>query len=174
MGRADLAAVPAQPFERGRASLLAAPLNVGSGFQVVMELFDKRDGNFTDADRNMAAAAADFGAEILRHALAERQGRRMLFDAVGAALGTTEKLSRAAPTSTAAARMEQPPAVEVMERLREGLNSQLGGAVDSSAALELAEEVRVLAVRHGPIAVRHCTRVIQSLRDMLDAVTRDG
>ena len=43
-----------QPFERGRHSLLAAPLTVGSGVHVVLELFDKQGGGgfaFTEADR---------------------------------------------------------------------------------------------------------------------------
>jgi hypothetical protein len=29
----------------------------------------------------------------------------------------------------------------------------------------------VLAVRHGPAAVQHCTRLVESLRELLDTVT---
>ena len=136
-----------------------------------MELFDKRTGpTFTDDDRKMALAAADFGGEILRQALSERQNHRLLLDAVGAALGVTERLATTpAPLQTPS--LEQPPHAAVMDRLREGLTQALGPAADPDAALQLAEAVRVLALRHGPAAVRHCVRVVQSLREMLDSVT---
>lgn len=169
MGRAELASLRLQPFERNRSSLLAAPLNVGPGYQVVMELFDKSSGGFAEQDRRLALAAADFGAEILRQALAERQRHQMLFDAVGAALGATEKLATIAPETTSQ-RLESPPSPEIMNCLKEGLAQSMGGAVDSEAALQLAEAVRVLALRHGPAAVKHCTRVIQSLRETLDSM----
>ena len=45
------------PFERGRKSMLAAPLRVANGVHVVLELFDKPE--FTDADRKLVSAAAD-------------------------------------------------------------------------------------------------------------------
>ena len=73
-------------------------------------------------------------------------------------------------TSTIPA-LEQPPSTEVMDRLRQGLNTALAPNVDADTALQLAEAVRVLALRHGPAAVRHCISVIRSLRDMLDDVT---
>jgi ActR/RegA family two-component response regulator len=171
MGRDELAAVARQPFEMNRSSLLAAPLNVGPGLHVVMELFDKQTGTtFTDDDRKIATAAADFGGEVLRQALAERQNHQLLFDAVGAALGVTERLAATAAPAPPSS-LQQPPPAAVMDRLREGLNTALGPAVDPDAALELAEAVRVLALRHGPAAVRHCVRVVQSLRQMLDSVT---
>ena len=168
MTRDDLAAVALQPFEKNRTAILAAPLSVGPGLHVVMELFDKQTGDiFTAEDRKTALAAADFGGEILRQALAERQNHQLLFDAIGTALGETERLT----TLPKASSMDQPPPSAVMDRLREGLNSALGPTVDSDAALDLAEAVRVLAIRHGPAAVRHCVRVVQSLREMLDSVT---
>ena len=40
--------------------------------------------------------------------------------------------------------------------------------VDAETSLQLAEAVRELAVRHGPAAVRHCIRVVESVKDMLD------
>jgi len=42
--------------------------------------------------------------------------------------------------------------------------------VDASETLQLAEAVRVLAVRHGEAAVRHCTRLISGVRDLLDSI----
>jgi two-component system nitrogen regulation response regulator NtrX len=170
MGRDEIAAAgKLQPFERGRSSLLASPLNVGPGTHAVMELFDKRNGAFTNDDRQLAQAAAEFGAEILRHALAERQKHQMLFDAIGAALGATERLALAAPAAETGP--EAPPPGEVLDQIRHGLGRSRDPVVGAEASLELAEAVRVLAVRYGPSAVRHCTRVIQSLRQMLDSVT---
>jgi two-component system nitrogen regulation response regulator NtrX len=43
--------------------------------------------------------------------------------------------------------------------------------MDGGAALELAEAVRVLALRHGPAAVRHCTHLVTSVRGLLDELT---
>jgi len=167
MGREELAAAGRQqPFERGRKSMLAAPLDIGPGAVAVIELFDKREGMFTAADRQLTQAAADFGSDLLRHALAERQERRMLLDAVAAALGATERLAIATP-----GRMEQPPPPAVMDSLRHGLTNALDPAADPNASLELAEAIRVVAVRHGPDAVRHCTRVIRTLGEMLNSAT---
>src|SRR5262249_54711440 len=45
--------VDLQPFERGRQSLLAAPLPVAPGMQVVLELFDKQP--FTAEDQRLVA-----------------------------------------------------------------------------------------------------------------------
>src|SRR5262249_46043429 len=79
-------AVELEPFERGRRSLLAAPLPVASGVQVVLELFDKQGPHegpdaqrFTEVDHQLVGAAAEVGAEMLRHALAERQTQQVLF-----------------------------------------------------------------------------------------------
>jgi two-component system, NtrC family, nitrogen regulation response regulator NtrX len=166
----DAAGVELQPFERGRSSILAVPLNVGPGVQVVIEAFDKVGGPFTDADRRLALLAAELGAEVLRQALAERQTHRLLLDAVAAALGAGESLESA--LRGAAARPEQPPPLAVLEGLRRGLESAPGASVvDADATLQLAEAVRALAVRHGPAAVRHCTRLVQGLRELLDEIT---
>src|SRR5439155_26599140 len=62
-----------QPFERGHESLLAAPMAVAPGIQVVLELFDKQTPPFTAEDQRLVAAAAEFGAEMLRQARAERE-----------------------------------------------------------------------------------------------------
>jgi ActR/RegA family two-component response regulator len=186
MDRLDQAAssgnLELQPFERGRRSLLAAPLSVAPGLQAVLELFDKqeasgvaseprgfrRDGGFTDADRQLVAAAADFGTEMLRQALAERQMHRVLFDAIEAALGASNSMAQS--LDAAGSRPEDPPPAAVLKRLREELDEQ-GDAVDADATLRLAESIRVLAVRHGAAAVHHCIRLVESLRQLLDELT---
>ena len=65
---------------------------------------------------------------------------------------------------------EDPPPVAVWEQLREGLDAG-SDAVDAEATLRLAEAIRVLAVRHGPSAVNHCIRLVESLRQLLDEMT---
>jgi two-component system nitrogen regulation response regulator NtrX len=167
-----------QAFERGRRSLLAAPLSVATGLQAVLELFDKqgeggREASFTEADRRLAAAAADFGTEMLRQALAERQTHRVLLDAVAAALGASESMAESLRTS-GPPRPEDPPPAAVLQRLREGLSTSTDTAVDPEDTLRLAEAMRVLAVRHGPAAVRHCIQLVEGLRRLLDDVTGAG
>jgi ActR/RegA family two-component response regulator len=162
--------VELQPFERGRQSLLAAPMAVAPGTQVVLELFDKQGGPFTVEDQRLVAAAADFGTEMLRQALAERQMHQVLFAAVDAALGASDSVAETLRGSSSQ-RQEQPPPAEVLDRLREELHAHLGAPVDADETLRLAESVRVLALRHGPAAVKHCIRLVESVREMLDAVT---
>jgi CheY-like chemotaxis protein len=172
----SVGAAELQPFEHGRSSLLAAPLNVAPGLHVVLELFDKQSPDrtgpaaFTEDDRKLVGTAAEFGSELLRQALAERQTHRLLFDAVDAALTASRSVEHAL-SGTPEQRREQPPPDAVMERLREGLDSSAGALVDSDDALRLAEAVRVLALRHGPPAVRHCIELVESLRKLLDGVT---
>ncbi len=158
-------AVELQPFERGRRSLLAAPLTVSTGWQAVLELFDK-PGGFTETDRQLAAATADFGAELLRQALAERQTKQILFDAVAAALDSSDGIVRTFGTLPSA-RPDDPPPEAVLDRLRAGLTASddVGGA----DAVRLAEAVRVLAVRHGPRAVQFCIDLAERLRGLLDS-----
>jgi ActR/RegA family two-component response regulator len=167
-----------QPFEKGRRSLLAAPLDVGPGLNVVLELFDKQTSSgeadpagFSEADRRLVAAAGDFGAEILRQALAERQAHRVLFDAVEAALGASDTVAESLRGT--APRPEDPPPAAVLDRLREGIGAR-AGAVDAEEALRLAEAIRVLALRHGPHAVRHCVQLVEGLRGLLDEATGTG
>jgi hypothetical protein len=61
-----------------------------------------------------------------------------------------------------------------MARLREGLDSDANAVVDSSTTLDLVEAVRGLAVRHGPAAVTHCTRMVNDLRQLLDGISDGG
>jgi two-component system nitrogen regulation response regulator NtrX len=171
--------VELQPFERGRQSLLAAPMAVAPGIQVVLELFDKQAPGkgdaaaFTVEDQRLVAAAADFGVEMLRQALAERQMHQLLFDAVDAALGASDSMTQVLRRSPSERRDEPPPAA-VLDRLREGLSAHAAAAVDAEETLRLAEAVRVLAVRHGPAAVRHCIRLIENLRELLDSIAGAG
>ena len=170
---ADLGNLELQPFERGRRSVLVAPLNIAPGLQAVLELFDKepagmRESGFTEADRQLASASADFGAEMLRQSLAERQTHRVLFDAVEAALGASDRMAES--LHGAAPRPETPPPESVMAELREGLDTG-GDPIDAGATLRLAEAIRVLALRHGPSAVDHCIRLVESLRQLLDEAT---
>src|SRR5262249_50461786 len=125
---------------------------------------------FTEADRGLMSAAAEFGAEMLRQALGERQTQRLLFDAVGAALGAGDSLADSL-RGTSTERREEPPPPAVMERLREGLGAAAGAPVAADETLRLVEAVRVLALRHGPPAVQHCIRLVESLRSLLDTAT---
>jgi len=161
-----------QPFERGRRSLLAAPMSVAPGVQVVLELFDKAPGadGFSEEDRRLVAAAADFGVEMLRQALAERQTHQVLLDAVGAALGASESVAESLRGGVPG-RLEEPPPDAVMDQLREGLSAAPAPAADAADTLRLAEAIRVLALRHGPSAVRHCTRLVDEVRTLLDEAT---
>ena len=67
-----------------------------------------------------------------------------------------------------------PPAV--MATLREGIRSTPDNDLDAEESVRLMEAVRVLARRHGPAAVRHCTRLVQSVRELLDSTigTEEG
>ncbi len=153
-----------QPFERGRRSVLAAAMPVAPGIQAVLELFDKQGSAFTPEDRRLVSAAAEFGTEMLRQALAERQSRQALFDAVAAALAASDTLAQ----TLHGPRPEEPPPPAVMQQLREGLGE---GPVDPDDTLRLAEAVRVLALRHGTPAVKHCIRLVESVRELLDGAT---
>jgi DNA-binding NarL/FixJ family response regulator len=163
--------VELQPFEKGRATLLAVPLEVAPGIQVVIELFDKPA--FTPEDQQLAAAGAELGSELLRQALAERQTHQLLLSAVGSALEASESMATSLHAGQAEKQKEVPP-VEVLEQLREGLDAARSKPMDPEDTLRLAEAVRVLAVKHGPAAVKHCTRLVQDLRELLDTVTGAG
>jgi two-component system, NtrC family, nitrogen regulation response regulator NtrX len=139
----------------------------------VLELFDKPGEGFGDADRRLVGAAAEFGAEMLRQALAERQSHQVLLDAVGAAVNAGDAVTGSLVPQDAPSPDEPPPAT-VLQTLREGLGGNPDAAVDAEEAVRLAEAVRVLALRHGPAAVKHCIRLVESLRNLLDDVTSTG
>ena len=61
----------------------------------------------------------------------------------------------------------------MLERLKEGLRTNADAAVGADDTLRLAEAVRVLALQHGPAAVRYCIDMAEGLRRLLDE-TADG
>jgi ActR/RegA family two-component response regulator len=164
--------VELQPFERGRRTLLAAPLAVNPGTHVVLELFDKA-GDFTAEDRGLVTAGAEFAAEMLRHATGEQQTQQVLFDAVAAALRASESVEESLRHEPSV-RLDEPPPAAVIEQLRQSLGSNPQSGVAAKETLRLAEAVRVLALRHGPAAVGHCIQLVESLRGLLDSVTCVG
>jgi len=172
--------VELQPFEKSRSSLLAAPLAVGHGINVVLELFDKQGptgevlpSGFTDSDRRLVAVAAELGTAMMRQALSERQMHQVLFDAVGAALHAGDSLVDSMKGSQGD-RLEEPPNDRVLQQLREGLTAHGVRGQSCEETLELAEAIRVLALRHGQAGVRHCIHLVESVRDLLDHVTGSG
>jgi len=169
LSASSAAAFQLQPFERNRSSLLAAPLAVGPGMQAVVEIFD-RPGGFRDVDRRYAAAAASIGAELLRQALAEQHARRTLFDAVAAALESTQRF--VADDALSSPTINEHPSTVMLDRLRSDLASAKSGNVDGEVTLRLAQAIRALAETHGPAAVEHCVRVIESVQAMLDEVAQ--
>jgi two-component system, NtrC family, nitrogen regulation response regulator NtrX len=158
---ATIGPVELHEFEKNRRSVLAVSLRIAPGIHVVLEMFDKPE--FTDEDRRITSVAAELGTEMLRQAFAERQTHRMLFDAVEAALQASASVSTVI-------QQDSPPAA-VLERLKSGLDRDANAVIDSATGLQLVEAVRVLAVRHGSDAVRHCTQMVESLRDLLDRTT---
>ncbi len=170
--------VDLQPFEKGRRCLLAAPMLVSADTLAVMELFDKQSSggkeeeDFTEADQRLLGAAAGFGAEMLRQALAGRQTQRVLLDAVAVALGASDSVARTLQGRGASgegrARLEEPPTSAVMDQLRSGLSATMPTTVPAEDSLRLAEAVRTLALKHGPAAVQHCILLVENLRALLD------
>lgn len=154
-----------QPFEKGRRSLLAVPMAVAPGVQVVLELFDPASGKFSDDDARLVQTAADLGAEMLRQALGHRHMQQVLLDAVGSALQASESMA-ASLTGSVSPAIESPPPSEVMDHLRRGFAPSDGPQAE--ACLRLAEAIRVLAKRHGADAVEHCLRLVESLKTLLD------
>lgn len=162
----DLTGQALQPFEQGRSCLLAVPLDVAPGVQAVLELFD-RPGGFGPEQQKAGTAAALLGAEMLRHALAERESQRLLLDALTQAQRVGQEVAGAIRPPDAA-----PP--ELRARLETTLAHSATAAIDAGPTLRLAEAIRELAVRYGPPAVDHCTRLVEDLRGLLDRVAGVG
>jgi two-component system, NtrC family, nitrogen regulation response regulator NtrX len=168
LGSGSVGTLELMSFETGRKSVLAAPLTVSGGTVVVLELFDKPAPGFGPDDRRLVAAAAEIGGDLLRQAIAERHTHRLLFDAVETALRASSAIHA---DSTQPLSPDDGPSQAVLERLRQGLDSDTNAVVDASTTLQLVDAVRQLAVRHGPIAVEHCIRLVNELRSLLDGVT---
>lgn len=166
------AGVELQSFERNRRSILAAPLLVTPGTQVVFELFDKESGvptkaaGFNDHDLHIVGAAAEFAADLFRHALTERQAERVLLDAVAAALDASQSLATRLATSRSP--LEEPPPRIILDKVREGLKALPGTVVNPDDSLRLAEAIRVLVLRHGTSALHFCTTLVENLAMLLD------
>ena len=65
----------------------------------------------------------------------------------------------------------RPPPRPVLDSLKESLSASPGALVEPEETVRLAEAIRVLALRHGPQAVRHCLVLVQNLRALLDKVS---
>ena len=164
--------VELQAFERGRRQILAAPITMSPGVQVVLELLDKEDeAGFTEADRELVRASADLGGELLRQALAEHQTHRLLSDAVSAAMHVGDEVAR---TMSPVGGGADASTDVVLEQLQRGLLGGPDGGPDAPTTIRLAEAIRVLALRYGPSAVDHCLRLIEDLRRLLDEVSGTG
>ncbi|MGL4421932.1 MAG: response regulator, partial [Gemmataceae bacterium] len=158
-GTANLAGVTLFPHETGRKTLLAVPLNLGTGVHGLLELFDKP--HFTEADRGLAVAAAEVGAELLKQLLAEGQTQKLLTDAIESALQATAEVTQQMHSGP-----DLPP--EVLQSLRNTLGHDTHALLPPDTTLELIRSLRRLAERHGPPAVHHALRGLESLERMLD------
>ncbi len=164
--------VELQAFERGVRQILAAPITMSPGVQVVLELLDKKDDpGFTESDRELVRASAELGGELLRQALAEHQTHRLLSDAMSAAMHVGDEVAR---TMSPISGGTDAPTDVVLEQLQRGLREGQDGGPDAQTTIRLAESIRVLAVRYGPSAVDHCLRLIEDLRRLLDEVSGTG
>jgi ActR/RegA family two-component response regulator len=154
------------PFEEKRASVLVAPMAIGPGIHAVLELFDK-PGGFTSDDQRLAQAAADLGAELIRHALGQSSQQQILVNALAAALEASDRIA----STLEPAKSDEPAPAQVLDRLRQGLTTAAGDPALAQASVELAEAIRVLGHKHGIPALRHCHRLIENLRELLDGIT---
>jgi two-component system, NtrC family, nitrogen regulation response regulator NtrX len=159
--------VQLQPFEKNRSNVLLAPINLGNHLQAVLELFDKPD-RFTDEDRRFVSSAMELGSSLLQQSFADRRMQSLLFAAVEEALRTSNELMESSLPGSATQRMVEPPSEPIMDRLREGLAASPSAVIPGEELVKLAEAIRVLAIRHGTPAIRHCLQLIESLRDLLD------
>jgi len=171
---ADEGAVALQPFEQGRRSVLAVPVAVASGLQVVLELFDRQHegqpAEFGSEQLNLASRAAELAGEMLRLALAERHTHQLLFDALAAALRSSDEVALALRESTGS----ETGTAELLEPLRASLPSRSEDPLDAETTLRLAEAIRVLGQRHGRRAIQHCVRLVEDLRELLDEVSGEA
>jgi ActR/RegA family two-component response regulator len=170
----DLQTLPApsvelQPFEQAHRSVLAVPMSVAAGTQVVIELFDK-PGGFNADDQHAARSAAGLGAELIRQALGQRQTHQLLFDAVAAALKASEQMAaQLAPGESPGAGREPPELV--LQQLRAGLQDSAEDTAAAQLSLRLAEAIRALGAKHGQPALEHCLALVERVQALLDQAT---
>jgi two-component system nitrogen regulation response regulator NtrX len=136
-----------------------------------MELLDKTTAGaaFSPEDKRLVQSAAGLGTDLLRQALAQRQTQQLLLDAVGAALGASQQMAETLH-GTPGQRLEQPPPAQVLEQLRQGLSADSGNRAGAEQTLRLAEAIRVLALKHGSLALDHCLHLVEQVRVLLDQV----
>jgi ActR/RegA family two-component response regulator len=166
----DLRAIPPgsvelQSFERAHRNLLAVPMLVATGTQVVIELFDKATDFNTD-DQHIARTAAGLGVDLMRQALGQRQTHTLLFDAVAAVLKVSEEMTATIQPSSG----DRPP-TQVIEQLRAGLTTVSDDPASAETTLRLAEAIRALAAKHGPPALEHCLELVERVQRLLDRAT---
>jgi ActR/RegA family two-component response regulator len=154
-----------QPFERSHRHLLAVPMAIAPGIQVVLELFDKQNG-FGPDDQEVARAAADLGTELLRQALGQRRTHQVLFDAVAAALRASDHMAE-----SLGGRPKGEPPPKLLDQLRAGLSEQHEDPQTVETSLRLAEAIRGLSASYGPVALEHCLQMVQLVRQLLDRTT---
>ncbi len=132
----------AQPFEKSRKSLLAVPMNVAPTTRVVIELFDKPSG-YTSHDVELVRTAAEFGNELLKQAITDRQSSRLLVDALEAALNASERLGEhlSGENSTTDA-LPEDPLKAATEAIRRNLNQDRTSSIDAETTITLAETIR--------------------------------
>ena len=166
MTRADyahLGPIRLHPFEKDRASLLLASASLGGGSHAVFELFDKAGADkFSDEDRQRLATGSELGGELLRQTLNEKHTRSLLFDAIAAALEASRLHDGDIEGEVGDG------GSPVMDSIRKNLAEMPGSVLESDASIDLSESIRALASRHGDPAVRHCQKLIDSLRELLD------
>jgi hypothetical protein len=157
--------VQLQSFEKKRRHVLAAPVTITPELTVVVELFDKQADQgltpFQEEDRRVVSAAAQFGAHMIRQALAERQMQGMLLEAMGAAVMASEQLAQS-PSSP-----DQPPPEPVLARLKQSIEDSALNVMDAPEAVRLAELLRELSVRHGSAATTFCIHMLEGVDRLL-------
>jgi ActR/RegA family two-component response regulator len=160
-------AVELQSFEKAHRNVLAVPMSVAAGTNVVIELFDK-SGGFNAEDQHAARSAANLGIELMRQALGQRQSHQLLFDAIGAALKASDQMTASLQTGTPEKSPEQ-----VLDQLRAGLQNTKEDPALTAATLRLAEAIRVLTAKHGLPALDHCLVLVEQVSALLDRATGD-
>jgi DNA-binding response OmpR family regulator len=153
------------PCEAQRRIILAGPVQVVPGVQVVLELFDPPSGDFSSRDRLLISAAGEFAGELLRQGVAEQQAQRLLGEALTAAAHITEHVG-----GSMSLEAQQPPPPELLAPLRREL-AHPDSPLDADATLQLAEAIRQLALKFGPTAVQFCRQQIEATSKLLGELT---
>ena len=97
----------------------------------------------------------------------------MLVGALAAALEASDRIASTfgAAGTDGPSKTDEPPPAQVLDRLRQGLSAAAGDPALAQARVELAESIRVLGLKHGIPALRHCQRLVDDLRELLNGIT---